>query len=124
MKLEKTKIDFADERGVIRDILVVPKVGITYISSKKGTVRGNHYHKKTMQYEYVLSGSFEYYCKDVEGGRKIKKKVVSGDLLHIFPNEIHTFEALEDSEILSFNFGPSKGKDNHKDTFKAPKPLA
>ncbi|HEY4511352.1 MAG TPA: cupin domain-containing protein [Candidatus Paceibacterota bacterium] len=118
MKLQKTKINFSDHRGEIRDLLIVDDIGITHISSKKGTVRGNHYHKETMQYEYILSGSFEYHCKNIKKGKKMKRIVVAGHLVHIHPYDVHTFLALEDSEILSFNFGPSKGMDCHKDTFK------
>lgn len=123
MKLQKTKINFTDHRGHIRDILILKNVGITYISSKKGTVRGNHYHKKTKQYEYVLSGSFEYHSKNIKEGKKIKKMLQAGHIVHIHPYDVHTFKALEDSEILSFNFGPSKGSEAHKDTFKPDKPL-
>ncbi len=124
MKLKKTKVNFEDERGVIRDILILSQIGITYISSKKGTVRGNHYHKKTMQYEFILSGSFEYHYKKVEKRGRGKRMLSAGHLVHIHPYEVHTFKALTDGEILSFNFGPAKGKNGHLDTFRADKPLA
>lgn len=49
---------FEDERGIIEDLKVGKDWSVTYISFKKGAVRGNHYHKETKQTDYILSGSF------------------------------------------------------------------
>ncbi len=119
MKVVKLKPSFVDERGFIVDLLIRPEVGITFVSTKKGFIRGNHYHKKTMQYEYVLKGSFLYFCRKFNGGKTKEVFLKAGDLIHITPGEIHTFKALSHSEILSFNFGPAKGKNAHQDTFKS-----
>ena len=50
MIIKKIKNDFEDNRGAIRDILVKEKIDfVTIIFNKKNSVRGNHYHKKTVQ---------------------------------------------------------------------------
>ena len=53
-----------DDRGNIVDIFYnknINHVGI--ISSKKGAVRGNHYHKQTVQHALITQGSIEYWYK-------------------------------------------------------------
>lgn len=124
MKVYKTKINFQDKRGIIRDILTKVKIdAITYISSKKNTIRGNHYHKKTFQYEYILSGSYLCYTQTGEKG-KIKKTVLkAGDLAFHPLLERHTLKALKDSEFLSLTYGPRRGLNFEKDTYHLKKPL-
>ena len=48
---------FTDNRGFIVDILYNTNINhVALIKSKKKSIRGNHYHKKTIQYTYVLDG--------------------------------------------------------------------
>jgi dTDP-4-dehydrorhamnose 3,5-epimerase len=120
MKIEHIKPDFVDSRGAITDLLVKSGIGITYIFTEKGAVRGNHYHKKTVQYEYILNGELMYYCRKGEKGKISSARVSAGDLVCINPREVHTFKSITDSEILSFNFlgeGNSLKKDTYKPNF-------
>ena len=58
MEIKKIKSVYEDERGSITDIVEqVDFNGATIILSKKGSIRGNHFHKKTIQHLYVLSGN-------------------------------------------------------------------
>lgn len=124
MKIIKTKINFKDKRGKIRDILThVPVSSITYLSCSKNAVRGNHYHRKTIQYLYVLSGSFEVFSKRGLNGRVVRKIAKAGDLVFHDKNECHAFKALEFSTMLSFNEGVRRGKDYEKDTYRLEKPM-
>ena len=34
---------------------------VAYIFTKKGKIRGNHYHKDTTQYTLILKGNLEYW---------------------------------------------------------------
>ena len=66
MNIEKKNINFQDRRGVITDIFVdEPKQHCTIITTNKGCVRGNHYHKKSKQHDFIVSGKFEVYSQDV-----------------------------------------------------------
>ena len=57
MKITHKEINFEDARGTITDIFVKdPQDHGTIIMSKKGAVRGNHYHKTTKQSDFILSG--------------------------------------------------------------------
>ena len=49
MNLKKIDTSFHDDRGEIVDILVNERIEfVTMITSKAGSVRGNHYHKKNL----------------------------------------------------------------------------
>ena len=55
----KLNPSFKDDRGEIIDIFVKsPKDHCSIITSKKGAVRGNHFHKKSIQYTFIVSGKF------------------------------------------------------------------
>jgi len=107
-----------DERGKIIDILeneIIEHVNL--ISFKKGATRGNHYHKKSAHYDFVLNGTLKLLTK-VPGERTKIRDVAAGDLVFIPPMERHTLIALEDSEILVLTRGPRGGKNYEKDTYR------
>jgi len=61
-----------DDRGDIYDILEgadVDHIGMVTFS-KKGIVRGNHYHLKSVQYSYVLEGRLLLTISDPNGKRR------------------------------------------------------
>ena len=112
-----TKNMYKDKRGTINDLAVGNDWSVTYITFKKGAVRGNHYHKETIQHDIVLKGSL--LCKKGHETGFPKK----GDLIHIEANIPHAYEALEDSEIVSICFGKRIGDNYYKDTYVLQEPL-
>jgi quercetin dioxygenase-like cupin family protein len=123
MIVKKIKNDFEDNRGAIRDILVKEKIDfVTIIFNKKDSVRGNHYHKETVQYLYVLEGSILVASKFE--GKEIEKKILTeGDLLLNEPFEWHAIKSIEDSKLLILTRGLRGGEDYEADTFKIDKPI-
>ncbi len=123
MKKINTKINHKDKRGVIIDLLEKKKINaITYITQKKGMVRGNHFHKKTIQWNYLISGKVKLVTK--KKNKKIKTIVLSkGDLAVTSLNEFHAIKAVKYSEYLVFTQGPRGGKEYENDTFRLTKPL-
>ena len=64
MKKINLKIAFKDRRGKIIDLIENEKINaVTLITIKKGAVRGNHYHKKTWQWNYIISGKMRLVTK-------------------------------------------------------------
>ena len=115
----KKKI-FRDTRGIIADVIYKNQINhIGYISSKKNSIRGNHYHKKTTQYNFVLDGVINYYSK-TKKQKKIKIiKLKKGDLILTKPNEIHAFKTISRKSIfMVFTVGIRGGKDYEKDTYR------
>jgi len=124
MIVTRKKPIFKDARGIITDIIERTSVdSITILSSKKGAVRGNHYHKRTTQYAYVLEGKFRLYTQ--EEGKNVKRKIIKkGDLVTTPPMERHAFVALEDSLLLACCNGPRRGENYEDDTFHLEKPIS
>lgn len=118
MEIRKIKVDFRDDRGEISDILEDEIIDhITMISSKKDSIRGNHYHKKSVQYTLVLKGSFKLLTQMAEG--ELETAIIKPrDLVFTPPLEKHAFIALEDSEYIVFTRGPRGGKNYESDTYR------
>ena len=58
--VKKNKTFSSDDRGEIIDIFSKePKEHCTIVTFKKNAVRGNHFHKKSIQSAYVLDGKFK-----------------------------------------------------------------
>ena len=96
--------------------------GATTIASKKGSIRGNHYHKKTIQYIYLLSGKLKAKSKKVDESM-VEVILQPGDLISHDQLEAHCFEAIEDSLFLVLSSGLRTGKDYEKDTYRLNVPL-
>ena len=107
MQIKKTKIKaaFEDERGSIYDLLDKEEIHhIGMITSKKGSVRGNHYHKDARQITYILSGKMELTLKDMkEKNAKPQKMIMEeGDVVDIPAMIAHSLKALEETTFLIF----------------------
>ncbi len=90
-----------DQRGAIQPLVDFPMKNVSLISSKKGTVRSNHYHVTDWHYMYVLSGSFEYHFRpagSLETPAQIK--LTAGEMVFTPPMEEHATVFLDDTEIL------------------------
>jgi dTDP-4-dehydrorhamnose 3,5-epimerase len=123
MKKIKYKVNFKDKRGSITDMLEKVHINaVTHIITNKGNVRGNHYHKKTWQWNYVLKGKAKLVCQK----RNSKKTVTilkKDDFILLGPNEKHAFMALENFHMMVFTKGPRGGKEYENDTFRLSKKL-
>ena len=123
MKLQRIKVSYEDERGSITDILdSIDFNGATIIQSRKGCIRGNHFHKKTIQYIYVLKGKMKSQSKKIDEDL-IEIILETGDLISHESLEAHNFEALEDSTFIVLSSGLRTGKDYEKDTYRLNTPI-
>jgi len=123
MDVVTPKIFFEDDRGYIKDILVQEPVdAITVITSTKGSVRANHYHKDTIQWLYVHSGQVRYLSQSGDGP-VIAQTLNVGDLVKTDIMEKHAVKALEDSLFYIFTRGPRGGENYEDDTFPLAAPL-
>jgi len=108
---------FTDDRGTIEDLKVGKDWSVTYISFKKGAVRGNHYHELTVQKDYILSGRVELHTPNT------KRILDAGESFEIGNGIVHAYKALEDSEMVSICKGKRIGEDYESDTFKLETPI-
>ena len=123
MEVVQRKSVFEDERGRIVDILENEIIEyVTMISSKKGAIRGNHYHKESVQYTFVLKGNLKLVTQMPD--REIETTFIKpGDLVFTPPMEKHALVAQEDSEFLVLTRGPRGGRNYEQDTYRLAKGL-
>jgi quercetin dioxygenase-like cupin family protein len=110
-----------DDRGTIADIFY--KLNVNHgclISNAPGAVRGNHYHKLTTQYTFIVAGSLEYYSKSVDSDKPAQVlSAKGGDFIISEPNEIHALRAgAQGCVFIAFAEGPRGGEDYENDTFR------
>ena len=124
MKVDRIQYTKKDERGEITDIMVKEQIEyVTLITSVKGSVRGNHFHKKTDQWVYILEGEMKMLTQ-VPDGPVISTILQKGDLAKTGPMERHSMIALEDSAFMVFTRGPRGGDDYETDTYRLSEPLS
>ena len=93
---------FADDRGAIQPLVDADMKSCVLITSKKGTVRANHYHKTDWHYCYVLSGSIEYYHRPHgSDGEPEMVLIKTGQLFFTPPLVDHTMVFPEDTTFLT-----------------------
>ena len=109
----------SDDRGSIVDIFYNDNIQhVAYIKSNKGALRGNHYHKKTIQWNYVLSGKLKL-ISQFKGKKKKSIIMKKGDLVFTEPWESHALVGVsDDCEFLVFTKGPRGGKEYESDTYR------
>ena|SRR3989344_5452724 len=106
IKVTKIKPEFVDERGFISRIVDTdeyPLRAVLYITGKKDTVRGNHFHKTDAHFVYCLSGKFRYSEKDLTKKRSRIQSVIlkPGDVVLSKPGIAHSMKFLEDTVFLA-----------------------
>jgi len=96
-----------DERGGIQSLVNFPVKNTSLITSKKGTVRSNHYHVTDWHYMYILSGQVDYYYRPT-GTQEEPTKIVlnKGDMVFTPPMEDHATVFTEDTVLLAMSRNP------------------
>ncbi len=117
---KKLKPVFEDKRGKIFDLVEDPISHIGFITFKKGAMRGNHYHKQSTQYTFVLSGKIELYTKDArkKNARAVKTIMTPGYLAVIPPHIIHTYRAVTPSSMIDCTTVTRVKKSYEEDTVR------
>jgi quercetin dioxygenase-like cupin family protein len=111
----------SDDRGRIADAFFGVNINhVAVIDSIKGAVRGNHYHKETVQSILITKGSLEYWYKNLGDNLPAQYVVgVEGDVITSDNNEIHAMKILENStQFIAFTEGVRGGKNYESDTYR------
>ena len=99
--VEAIKPAFVDERGTITDLLNRDISHVGMIVTEKNAVRASHYHRKSHQYSYIVSGSFEVLTAPITKPELVERHIVkAGQLIAIAPRTIHRFRALSKSTMV------------------------
>ena len=96
-----------DERGEIQNLVNFPVKNTSLITSKKGTVRSNHYHVTDWHYMYIISGQVDYYYRPTDTNKEPTKIVLNkGDMVFTPPMEDHATVFTEDTVLLAMSRNP------------------
>ena len=93
---------YKDDRGEIVALVDRDMKSAVLITSKKGTVRANHYHKTDWHYCYVVSGAIEYHHRP--HGSAVKPEIDifrAGEEFFTPPLVDHAMVFLEDTAFLT-----------------------
>ena len=120
-KYKNIKPVHIDDRGKIIDILddeIFSHAGICTFN--KGAIRANHYHKKTVQLNYILSGRILYRSKNLTKDNSPLEELIlkEGDMIESGILEWHSMEALDDSVLLFFTRKNREDGGYESDTFR------
>ena len=99
MEKINTIVSFNDKRGQIIDLIENEIINaITIITFTKGAVRGNHFHKETIQWNYLISGKIKF-VSQILGKDVVETIMDKGDFVVTVPNERHALVGLEESDL-------------------------
>ena len=100
-----------DERGSITNLLLTPITSVADISSVRGSVRANHYHRTDWHYTYVVHGKVLYFERDI-GDVSVPEPTAyaSGQMFFTPPMREHAMLFAEDSVVMTF----AKNVRNHE----------
>lgn len=103
MHAEKSipQLPFVDGRGSFTSILNRGEwKEVNLVESREGAVRGNHYHKHTTEYIYLLSGEAEVTLQPMSQPAETVH-MLPGEGIFIYPFTNHTFLFTKDSLHLA-----------------------
>ena len=98
---------FADIRGAIQPLVDIDMQSAVIISSKKGTLRANHYHQTDWHFCYVVEGCIEYYHR-LHGSLSEPEmiRVDKGNMVFTPPLVAHAMKFPEDTVFLTLGRNP------------------
>lgn len=117
---------FEDNRGSLKKILMKSQLKenekieeIYVLNSEKGSVRGNHYHKKTFEYFTVVSGNAKVALKDLDTGAFEEIQISSSQnlILRVPPNVVHAFKNEEEQPLIMLAISSKEYNKLDTDTF-------
>lgn len=106
---------FKDERGEIVEVAEGDFKEFLMISSKKGSIRANHYHLKGGHLCYIVSGKMRYAESDHHYGQPSSRIVGAGEAVFTGPIVPHAMEFLEDTLMVCLSTLKRSDGDYEKD---------
>lgn len=97
--LMKPNFEFINEKGKLTQLVRSGWNQVNVITSQKDSIRGNHYHKLNKEAFYIISGEIKLTLiyKDEREERIFK----AGDMFMILPYQVHIFEYIQDTVLVS-----------------------
>lgn len=116
----KKNVDFSfcDDRGLLVQISSEKWEQVNFLFTKKGVVRGKHYHKEVIEAFYIISGRVEV-TFELEKSEKTEKCAFEKNDFFIIPPLVkHTLRFTEDTQMVAFYNKPVINSDGRKDIYE------
>jgi quercetin dioxygenase-like cupin family protein len=96
------ELPFTDDRGEIQPLVDAKMLSAVLITSKRGAVRANHYHKTDWHYCYVIGGCIEYFFRP-HGSSAAPERVLvpAGSMAFTPPMVEHAMRFPKDTVFLT-----------------------
>lgn len=107
---------YENEKGVLVQLIHEGFSQVNVLKSKKGTKRGEHYHKKAREAFYVASGSVNLTLK--KDGQTQKSFFLEGEFFLIPTYVWHSMDFPEDCTLVALYDAPVEHPDGSKDIFE------
>lgn len=111
---------YVDERGGIWSMIENMEFkSVLAITSIKGSIRANHYHKNDYHLCYLTKGKMNYYERKVGSNDKPKKvEIIANQFFYTSPMVEHCMEFVEDSHFICLSRLSRKQQNYEEDTVR------
>ena len=125
MKVELKAIEkHTDERGLLLEIIRDDKIKeelkqVYFSTSKPEVIRGNHYHKRKVEWFSVVKGKAKLVLEDNESKER-EELILSDDepaIIKILPNISHAIQNIRDDEMYLIVIANEVFNPDDPDTF-------
>ena len=116
-RIEPSQID---HRGYIADIFYKQRIDhVAVIDTVPRSIRGNHYHKQSIQHILITKGSLEYWYRSLDSNEPAKCVLLREyDMVSTPAGEVHALRMTEANQFIVFSEGLRGGQDYEADTFR------
>ena len=114
-KLRQIDFQHKDSRGSLTQLVHEGFKQINVLESNAGSIRGAHYHKKSVEAFYLITGSVEVEFKGHERSEKVTFH--QGDFFEIRPDVLHNMYFPEFCLMVQMYDKPVENKDGTKDIY-------
>lgn len=117
MQAINPEFSFEDDRGKLYQLASSGWKQINVIYTKKGVIRGEHYHKTNKEFFFVISGKCILQILDIRTKKTEEKMLLPSDMVIVNPYERHAFLYPEDTILVSGYDTGYELPDGTKDVF-------
>lgn len=112
-------VPFVDDRGTIQNLLLNGCKSVASITSKRGSVRANHFHREDLHYAEIAYGRVLYFERAV-GSKEIPEPVefTAGQMFFTPPMREHAMLFAEDTKIYTFAKRVRTHEEHEKDVVR------
>ena len=107
---------FEDDRGRLTQLFHSGYSQVNVLETKKGVIRGGHFHKNTIEVFYIIRGRIK--VKFSKNDEIAYATFSDGDYFQVSTNVIHEMEFLDDTLMVAAYNKPIENMLGNKDIYK------